>query len=302
MKSSRRQRQAKLVTRISLSFRRLKCVGSHFRFSAVEITPSCSIIVWSREAFTIAGRSGMGATFIEEYVPVNPKETNVSIQLFDDPLCMPGTGESAEERYARAVPLEGTAGQIYVERRGVPVDVADCAGVRFDVNFAGRPAVLAPMRDEQDNLASLHGRYLHNLRGQNKMLTIGGAGGVVSVLGGWRVEPLILVEGLFDALSLATCGWASIATIGRWAPWLPEVVSRRAVWLAFDAGRPGEEEVLRYSGRLRSSEVRRLLPPPRCKDWSTALAKRGPAAVSQWVHQRLTESLVTQLASSASRG
>jgi len=50
------------------------------------------------------------------------------------------------------------------------------------------------------------------------MLTIGSGGGTASVLGGWQVEPLILVEGLFDALSLATCGWASVATVGRWHP------------------------------------------------------------------------------------
>jgi hypothetical protein len=107
------------------------------------------------------------------------------------------------------------------------------------------------------------------------------------VLGGWRVEPLILVEGLFDALSLATCGWASVATIGRWASWLPEVSAGRTVWLAFDACKAGESDVSLYAERLRESDVRRLLPPPRCKDWSTALVKRGQSAVKRWVREHV---------------
>lgn len=202
---------------------------------------------------------------------------------------MPLTGESPEQRFARALPLAGTAGQIYVERRGVPLAVADAACVRFDADFDGRPAVLVPMRDRDEAIVSLHGRYLHNLRGQNKMLTIG-RGGAVSVLGGWRAEPLILVEGLFDALSLAACGWASVATIGRWAEWLPDVSAGRTVWLAFDANKPGETDAARYAQCLRDSDARRLSPPPRCKDWSTALVKRGRNTVARWVREQLAES------------
>ncbi len=206
---------------------------------------------------------------------------------FDDRPRLPGTGGSPGERFTCAMPLAGTPGRAYVERRGVPMDVADAAGVRFDADFGGRPAVLAAVRDYRETLRSVHGRYLHTVHGQNKMLTIGSGGGLVSILDGWRVEPLILVEGMFDALSLATCGWACVATIGRWAPWLPEVAAGRVAWLAFDASRPGEADVARYAGRLREADVRRLPPPPRCKDWSTALVKRGRGAVTRWVRDCL---------------
>jgi hypothetical protein len=76
--------------------------------------------------------------------------------------------------------------------------------------------------------------------GQDKMFTMGAGGGVATVGAGWHGEPLILVEGIFDALSLAVCCWDCVATIGRWAPWLPEVCAGRTVWLAFDANAPGE--------------------------------------------------------------
>ena len=208
--------------------------------------------------------------------------------FLDDPPRMPGTGASPAELFARAVPLSGTPGQEYVERRGVPVEVADAAGVRFDADFGGRVAVVAAVRDRGDDLVSVHGRYLTVIRGQNKMLTIGPGDGVIVVLGGWRAEPLILVEGLFDALSLATCGMPCLATIGRWARWLSEVAAGRVAWLAFDASRPGETDAARFARLLCGADVRRLLPPPACKDWSTALVKCGRIAVIRWLRDSLS--------------
>lgn len=200
---------------------------------------------------------------------------------------MPGTGETPAARLARAMSLAGTPGQAYVERRGIPLEVAHAAGVRFDPDFAGRPAVLVALHNQEGGLISVHGRYLETVRGQGKMLTIGAGGGVVSVLGGWQAAPLVLVEGLFDALSLATCGLSCVATIGRWAPWLPQITAHRTVWAAFDANRPGEREVARYAERLNDAAVRRLPPPLRCKDWNTALVKRGAGDLKRWVRDHI---------------
>lgn len=202
---------------------------------------------------------------------------------FHDPPCMPGTGESPAERLARAAALAGTPGETYVERRGIPCGVAETAGVRFDADYDGRAALLVALCDRSGAAASLHGRYLQVVRGENKMLTIGPGGGVVQMLGGWQAEPLILVEGLFDALSLAACGWPCVATVGRWAPWLGEVSRDRIAWLAFNTGRPGEAQAVCYAERLSGARTRRLLPPARCKDWNTALVKRGPVALRRWL-------------------
>ena len=204
-----------------------------------------------------------------------------------DPLRMPGKQESLEETFARGIPLAGTAGQAYVERRGIAVEVADSAGLRYAADFAGRAAVVAGLYDHHGMLASVHGRYLEVGRRQDKMLTIGPGGGTVNVLGGWRTDQLILVEGLFDALSLAVCGYSCAASIGRWVPWIPEIATGRTVWLAFDAGRSGEAAVSRYAEQMRTARIRRMLPPGRSKDWNTALVKRGTHVVANWVQRCL---------------
>lgn len=209
---------------------------------------------------------------------------------FNDPACMPGNGLPPEQLLARAVPLAGSAGQRYVEHRGVPLAVATAAGVCYESHFGGRPAVIVALRDNGQKITSVHGRYLETVRGQNKMLTIGAGNGLISVLDGLDAEPLIVVEGLFDALSLATCGWSAMAHIGRWAAWLPEAAAGREVWLAFDASRAAELDVARYRERMPQSVLRRVLPPPRCKDWNTALLKRGAGEVTRWLQQHLTNS------------
>lgn len=209
---------------------------------------------------------------------------------FHDPPLLPGTALGPAECLARAQPLEGTDGQAYLERRGIPLDIGSAAGVRFSPDWAGRPAVVIALRDLDGAIASVHGRYLHTVRGQNKMLTIGAGGGAISVLGGWRGDPLIVVEGLFDALSLAVCGHAAVATIGRDVPWLAAVATGRTVHVAFDRTRPGEQEAARLATALAGARVHRLPPPPRCKDWSTALVKRGPAGVAKWLRDNVERS------------
>lgn len=205
-----------------------------------------------------------------------------------DSLRMPGTEERLEDTLARGVPLAGTSGQKYVERRGITMEIAEATGVRYAADFAGRPAVIVGLYDHCGMLTSVHGRYLEVNRRQDKMLTIGPGGGGVNVLGGWRSEPLILVEGLFDALSLAVCGSACLATIGRWVPWISDIAAGRSVWFAFDAGRSGEAEVSRYAEQMRATDVHRMLPPGRSKDWNTALVKRGAHVVKSWVQRTLS--------------
>ena len=207
------------------------------------------------------------------------------MRLTPDPPVEPRTGLGPRVHLERALPLEGTPGAEYVERRGVPCAVAHAAGVRFEPDWNGRPAVVAPMRAAGGELLALHGRHLHHRRGEDKMLTIGRPGGAFGVLDGWRGDPLVLVEGLFDALALAAVGRSAVATIGRDVPWLAEVARGREVWLALDRAASAEREAARIRAALFSARVLRVLPPGRCQDWNSALVRLGAARVAA----RLTE-------------
>ncbi len=238
------------------------------------------------------------------YFSIQQRRLNTAILLYRDPSaikalmkkhhfndlpCMPDSGLTPGQLLAGSQALVHSAGQSYVEYRGIPLQLAAAAGVRFAENFGGRPAVIIGLYDDNDRLTSVHGRYINTLRGQNKMLTIGTGNGMISVLNGLPTEPLIVVEGLFDALSLALCGWSCVAHIGRWASWLPSVAEGREVWLAFDASKPAERDVIRYTEYLKGAKIRRVLPPPQCKDWNTALKKRGTGALQRWLQHHLTE-------------
>lgn len=209
-----------------------------------------------------------------------------------DPAIMPVTNETPGERLSRSLPLLNTPGQQYVEKRGISIKIAHEAGVRFDPDWNGRPAVIAPMVNMAHELCSLHGRYLNIIGKQNKMFTIGAGGGMLPVGSGWNDDLVIIVEGLFDALSLATCGYSAIATVGRLAPWLPEVCKDHFVMLAFDGNHPGESEVKFYKEFLVGANCYRITPPEHCKDWNTALIKQGQHVIQRWLKKNCNEMLV----------
>jgi hypothetical protein len=51
---------------------------------------------------------------------------------------MPHSGQSPETVFGNALPIAETPEQSCMERRGIHVDIADAAEVRFDPNFGGR--------------------------------------------------------------------------------------------------------------------------------------------------------------------
>lgn len=200
---------------------------------------------------------------------------------------MPHSGETAQELLEKALPLPGTDGAAYVQRRGISLEVAQEAGLRYAENFNGRPAVIAPLTNAQHEVCSVHGRYLTTIGKENKMCTIGIGDAVVWAGTNNKQKPIIIVEGLFDALSLAECGWSAIAPIGRRISWLPEYCNDREVWLAFDNCKPAERDVLRYREELQGARIKRVYPPRHYKDWNTALVKGGKHLISRWREQQV---------------
>src|SRR5215469_9894858 len=97
---------------------------------------------------------------------------SIDMLRLSDPIVIPGTHETPQDFMNRALPLLGTVGQAYIERRGIPLEVAEAAGARFTPNFAGRPAIVVALYGSDGNMTSVHGRYLTVTRRQGKMLTV----------------------------------------------------------------------------------------------------------------------------------
>ncbi len=206
---------------------------------------------------------------------------------------LPGTGEGPEELWGRSVALAGTPAEAYLEKRRVALAIAERAGVRFTPDLNGRPAVLARLTGREGELRAVHGRHLHDRRNEGKMFTVGRSGGLFDGLGGLaapETQPLILVEGLFDALSFATA-FPCVATIGRWVDWLPEAARGREVWLAFDANRPGDRAAREFAAALAGSRCRRLRPPGKQGDWNAAARKIGAASLTRWLESKALSAL-----------
>jgi Toprim-like len=208
-------------------------------------------------------------------------------KLWDDPRVVPDSGETPAEALARAVGVDDPLCAAYLERRRIPLEVARGAEVRFSPSFDGRPAVLAAMRRHDGALRAVTARYLKTAREEEKILTVGDAGGVFSVLEGLRADPIVLVEGVFDALSIAVCGVSCVATIGRFVEWMPDFAAGRTVLFGFDGNKVGDHAARYYRDRMPGSTCRRLRPPPQCKDWNTALQKRGLGTLTKWLAEGL---------------
>ncbi len=130
-----------------------------------------------------------------------------------DPIVMPVTNETAEERYKRSLPLFNTPGLQYVEKRGISPEIAHKACVRFDPDWNGRPAVIVPIVNADHKLCSLHGRYLSIMGKQNKMFTVGPGGEhCMLVMGG--PSSLLYSSKVFLMHCLSLC-----AVIVPWLPW-----------------------------------------------------------------------------------
>ncbi len=91
------------------------------------------------------------------------------------------------------------------------------------------------------------------------------------------LSPVIAIcEGPVDALALQSCGIPALAMIGTTAPsWLPGKLSGKAVLLAADADKAGDEAAGKLESALKTytRKVLRLRPP--VKDWAEELEISG---------------------------
>jgi hypothetical protein len=182
---------------------------------------------------------------------------------------------------AAAVPIAGTPGGRYLERRGIPVDVAVAAGVLYAASWCGRPAVVFPLRDRSGAVVAADGRYVDD--GDRPKARTGGEKrlGVFATPGALEAEVVAVVEAPICALSLASAAMPALALGGTSAPdWLARAVAFKRVALGLDADETGDRAAAGVAAQLGSlGAVVERWRPVGVKDWNDALRAHGRTAL-----------------------
>src|SRR5262245_5571356 len=186
--------------------------------------------------------------------------------------------------FADAKPIAGTAGADYLEGRGVPVEAATAAGVKFGpwwrrgndgaVQF---PAVQFPVYDADGNLVAVIARAI-----EGNVKRTGGdvkLGVFRATLEATNANQIAITESPIDGLILAAVGLDAIATGGtHWPEWLPPALQDKDVAIATDADSAGDECASRLSSLLPTAW---RLRPVGCKDWGEVAQLAGLDAVAE---------------------
>ncbi|MBW3637023.1 MAG: toprim domain-containing protein [Armatimonadetes bacterium] len=184
------------------------------------------------------------------------------------------------------LPFEGSKGAEYLQKRGIPPEVAKRCGVRFAGNYLGRASVLFAIRGPTGKTIAVQGRAIS---GDAKMTVGPRKDGLFMTPGALESRRIAIAEAPIDALSLlllfdvsavATCG------SGNLPEWFPPLLSGKDILIATDADNAGEAyfEAWKPHFEQHGANVRRLTAPnagkinPKTgkpvKDWNDELLLR----------------------------
>lgn len=211
----------------------------------------------------------------------------------------PQTMPSWRRRWDQAVPVAGTPGETYLASRGIPIDLATAAGVRYlerwdhwtrdeggDWHLLGTSRrVVFPIVDKTGEAIGIQGRKIAAADYGEKMLT-NGRGGIFVAGTAWpleQTERVAIVEAPIDALSLAAVGIPALATQGTSCPdWLPLALAFKTVLLGHDNDAPdaygqraGDMAAAGLIPALRSYGAEPQRWRPAAKDWNQDLEDLG---------------------------
>jgi hypothetical protein len=203
--------------------------------------------------------------------------------LRPEPCPAPPSASTWQVQWKTTLPLAASRAADYLAGRGLPVDLASAAGVRWAPDWCGRPAVVFPMRDQQGTIIAANGRYIDG-RSDPKTRTLGPRSlGVFTVLpDALQADPLVLVEGPADCLALAAVGVPAIALVATAAPhWLVIRAALRRVLIALDADDRQKPAVAQALAKLHAALAAlgarcKRLRPAGDDDWAADLKRLGP--------------------------
>ena len=187
-----------------------------------------------------------------------------------------------------------TPGAAYLRERGIDDDLAYESGIRYADQFAvqdtagkewrrAERCILFPFRDRAGQVVAVNIRFIDVPSSDQKRKTVtlgprnsGAFMGPVYVADPLKRDPIVVVEGPIDALSLTMAGVPALALVGTAGTgWLPEACVLKNVVLALDNDERGDGGAERLRGLLAPVGARMARWRPSSKDWNDDLRADG---------------------------
>jgi hypothetical protein len=177
------------------------------------------------------------------------------------------------------VPILDTPGAVYLERRGIPAEVAHEAGVLYHSAWHGCPSVVFLARDSEGVTVGAQGRAITG----DAKITVGStsrAGGVFATRGAGESPMIAITEAPIDALSiLVATGTPAIALFGKFPPSdLGLRCRNKNILIATDSDDDGNKCSDRLQAELRfCAGIKRVEWPEGVKDANEMLLREREA-------------------------
>jgi len=180
-----------------------------------------------------------------------------------------------------SLPLGGTPGEIYLAGRGIPLEVAELHGVRYGRRFLQpRECLLFPFTDRERKVVALNARYLDGQATKTQSAGPRSHGAFWSP-GALDRDPVVVVEGPIDALSLFAAGVPALALVGTaGTTWLPEACAGKTVAVALDNDQQGDAASVRLAAQIAAAGGRPHRCRPHLNDWGDMLMSVGAEALA----------------------
>lgn len=198
-------------------------------------------------------------------------------------------------------PIAYTPGAAYLRDRGIDDELAIEAGIRYADRFVVEDAegsvwgrsercIVFPFRDRAGQVVAVNIRFIDvpSSDQKRKTLTLGPRNsGAVMIRDPLKRDPIVVVEGPIDALSLATAGSPALALVGTAGTgWLPEACVLKNVAIALDNDERGDGGAERLRGLLAPVGARLARWRPAAKDWNDELREVGPDVLRKLIEKQ----------------
>jgi hypothetical protein len=142
--------------------------------------------------------------------------------------------------------------------------------------------IAAPLTDDRHKVVGWWTQGIDDFLERNPPATTYGnlERGIFKSHGAWKTEPVLLTGGILDALSLASCGFPSIALVKRhWPEWLLDRLRGRMLYIAFTNDDEGDDASDRLVSELSAHPVFWIRLRPLTRTWNDELQLLGNAAM-----------------------